>query len=120
MLLVCAALVAVGMLLVVDEVGVRVWGGKWHVHHLLHNGIGDGCLMCRLVRSFVAAGHGRFVQAFEYHWLGVVAFAFLLYEIGYRICAIVKNPKRLSQKVRRIHIASIICTIGAIVAAVVF
>ena len=119
LLLICAALVAVGVMLVVDEVGVRVWGFKWHIHHLLHNGIGDGCAMCRTVRSFVAVGHGQFVKAFQYHWLGVVVFVFLLYEIGYQMCAIVKHPKRLSLKTRRIHIASVVCLIGAI-AAVVF
>lgn len=120
MLLVCAAIIVAATLLVVDEIGVRIWGFKWHIHRFLHNDIGGGCAMCRLLRSFAAVGHGQISQAIQYHWLGVVMFAIVVCEIVYRSYAIIRHPKRISKKAGNLHVIALIFAMAAMVAAFVF
>jgi len=44
----------------------------------LHAVLGVKCPGCGLTRSFIAMAHGRFLTAFQHHWVGPFLFAYFV------------------------------------------
>lgn len=102
-LFVCLAILAVVFVFRVDELGLYLFGYKWPLHRLFHHPFGLKCALCGLTHSFYSLAHGDFQKAFQFHRLGPIIFAFILFQIPYRIWAIAIGPGEINKKLRRIN-----------------
>lgn len=91
-LAVCAGLVIASFVFDIDKLGIYLFGFKWPMTCFLHRVFGIKCALCGMSRSFVSMAHGNFANAFEFHHLGPVVFAYVVLQIPYRIWAIVRFP----------------------------
>ena len=98
----------------VDQLGLQVFGFKWPMHCALKHTFGVKCALCGVTHSLCATARGNIAQALEYHPLGPVLFGFIIFEIVYRMWAIVISPKRTSWIIRKLHTGLIVLIIVAI------
>lgn len=56
-----------------------------------------------MTRSLSALGHGELSKALGYHVLGPLVFAFIIFQIPYRIWVIAKTPKPANKTIRKSH-----------------
>ena len=102
-LVICAIIVVTSFTFHLDQIGVAIFGFKWHMHCFLNHFFGIKCALCGMTRSFCAFGHGNFSKSLEYHRLGPLFFSFIVLQIPYRMWAIVIRPKRIKAKIRKVH-----------------
>lgn len=113
-LVVCAAVVVGSSVFDADQLGLRLFGFKWPIHCALKHTLGVKCALCGITHSFCAMARGDIASAFGYHRLGPVLFAFIIFQIPYRIWAIAISPRRINAKIRKAHTALIAVVIAAI------
>ena len=95
-LVVCIVVITISMISQADDLGISVFGFKWHLHCINKHLLGINCALCGMTHSFCAIGHGEIARGFEYHRLGPVLFCFILFQIPYRIFAIAVKARRRS------------------------
>ena len=67
-----------------------------------------------MTRSFSTLGHGELSKALQYHALGPLVFGFIIFQIPYRIWALVKMPKLINKKIRISHAVFAVAVIFAV------
>lgn len=90
------------LLLQPSESGLSLFGFKWPLHCPLYDTFGIKCALCGLTRSFCVLTHSHFAQAFRLHFLGPLIFAFILFQIPYRISTITIRPRKMNIKLIKI------------------
>jgi len=68
-----------------------------------------------MTRSFSAIGRGEFAQALEFHRLGPLFFSFIVFQIPYRIWAIMITPKHINKRIRKCHVSFAVVVLAAII-----
>jgi hypothetical protein len=111
---VCAAVVVGSRIFEADQLGLQFFGFKWPLHCMLKHTFGVKCALCGITHSFCATARGDIVSAFGYHRLGPVLFGFIIFEIVYRMWAIIISPKRVGVIMRKAHVGLIAIIIIAI------
>ncbi len=112
-LLGCLAVIAAAALLGVrDERQVHLPQLSWTVPELCsyHVITGLDCPGCGMTRSFISLAHGRWLDAFHYHPLGAVLFAYLAAQVPFQAWQIFrirrgKRPLRADPLHRRLILA---------------
>ncbi len=97
-LIVCACVVAAAFTLDGDEIGVYFFGFELPMRCPLHQTIGMKCSLCGLTRSICLFAHGEFSQSFKLHPIGPAVFAFIVWQIPYRMWAIFIHPRQVNRK----------------------
>jgi hypothetical protein len=115
-LIICAIMVVGLRIIDVDQLGVHFFGFRWPIHCVLRHTFGVKCALCGMTHSLCAMARGNIAQALEYHPLGPVLFGFIIFEIVYRIWAIVVSPKRVGVIMRKAHLGLIVLVVCAIFA----
>jgi hypothetical protein len=105
---VCVALVVGSSVFNPDQLGVRLFGFKWPMHCALKHTLGVKCALCGITHSFCAMANGDLSSAVQYHRLGPMLFGFIIFEIVYRMWAILISPKRVSLIMRKTHTGLIV------------
>jgi len=70
---------------------------------MLRHTFGVKCALCGMTHSLCATARGELASAFAYHPLGPVLFGFIIFEIAYRMWAIVVSPKRVGWLIKKLH-----------------
>lgn len=104
-LLLCAAILVFSLLLQVKEGELYLFGFKWPHRCPLYEIVGIKCALCGLTRSFCSLAHGNLRQAQRFHNLGAAIFAFICFQIPYRIYGIIIHPKRMGKKLIKINLS---------------
>ncbi len=110
----CAAVVVGSRVFEADQLGMELFGFKWPLHCMLKHTFGVKCALCGITHSFCAMARGDIVSGFGYHRLGPVLFGFIIFEIVYRMWAIMISPKRVGLIIRKMHVGLISVIIIAI------
>ena len=110
----CAAVVVGFRFIDADQLGMELFGFKWPLHCVLKHMFGVKCALCGITHSFCAMARGELASAFGYHRLGPVLFGFIIFEIVYRMWAIIISPKRVGVIIRKMHVGLIAVIIIAI------
>ena len=108
------AILIASLLFQVNGTGLYLFGFKWPLNCLLYDTFGIKCALCGLTRSFCSLSHGNFAQALSLHFLGPPIFAFILFQIPYRIWVIIIHPKRMNRKLIKINLALAVTLLIAI------
>ncbi len=110
-LIAALAIVMLSRLVHVDVAGVYLLGIKWPIHCMLNHTFGIKCALCGITHSFAETAHGNLANAFEYHRIGPLLFAFTVLQIPYRIYALAISPRRINRKVKKMHMtfAVVVC-----------
>jgi hypothetical protein len=58
--------------------------------------------------------HGQFARAFNFHPLGPILFAFIVFQVPYRLWALMKFPKKIPPTLSKLNKYAIALTIIAI------
>ena len=95
-LIVCIVVLAASIVCQADELGISVFGLKWHLYCVSKHLLGIRCALCGMTHSFCAIGHGQLAKAFEYHRLGPILFCFILFQIPYRISLVTLKVRKKS------------------------
>lgn len=104
-LLLCVAILAGSLLFQLSEGELYLFGFKWPHRCLLYEIFGIKCALCGLTRSFCSLAHGNLRQAQRFHNLGAAIFAFICFQIPYRIYGIIIQPKRMGRKLTKINLS---------------
>ena len=91
------------LLLPTDKMASRHFGLRWNLYCFMNDVFGLEYASAGLTRSFSALCRGEFTQAFRYHHIGPILFAFIVMQIPYRTWAISAWPRAVPQKVRTVH-----------------
>jgi len=113
-LAVCAGLVVGLHIFEVDQLGVHFFGFRWPMHCVLRHTFGTKCALCGMTHSLCATARGDIASALKYHLLGPALFGFIIFEIVYRMWAIVVSPKRVGWLIRKLHTGLIVLVVVAI------
>ena len=97
----CGAILLTAFVFEAGELELRLLGWKWPMHCVLYHTFGIKCAFCGMSRSFIAMAGSQFQQAWHYHRLGAVLFAFILLQIPYRIWALIIYPKKAAGIIRK-------------------
>ena len=68
-------------------------------HRLFH----VECPGCGLTRSFVALAHGDWLRAYEFHRLGAVLYAYIVFLVVFHITGIAVGKRPMSVQLVRLH-----------------
>ena len=110
----CTAVVVGSRFIDADQLGIEFFGFRWPLHCALRDTFRVKCALCGITHSFCATARGDMASAFEYHRLGPVLFGFIIFEIVYRMWAIIISPKRVGFIMRKMHMVLIAVIIIAI------
>ncbi len=97
-LFVCVCVVAGAFMLDGDELGVYFFGFALPMRCPLHQAVGLKCSLCGLTRSICLFAHGNFLESFKLHAIGPAIFAFIIWQIPYRMWAIYIHPRPVNRK----------------------
>jgi hypothetical protein len=100
-LLVCVAVVSASLLLEPGRSGISVFGFKWPVRCFLYETFGVKCALCGLTRSVCSLAHGQFSASLKFHPVGAAVFAFICFQIPYRVHAIVIYPRKVDGRLTK-------------------
>jgi len=104
----CAAALALSLVLKPDAEGLSLWGYRWPWHCWLHDAFGIKCALCGLSRSFSSLAHGDIAASLRFHRLGPVVFALFCLQVPYRLYAIAIRPRRIGARWARLHVALVL------------
>ena len=113
-LLLCVAILTGSLLLQLNEGELYLFGFKWPHRCLLYETFGIKCALCGLTRSFCSLAHGNLRRALRLHNLGPLIFAFICFQIPYRIYALVIRPKKMNRKLTKINLSLTVMLFAAI------
>jgi hypothetical protein len=113
-LIVCIVVVAISMTCQTDDLGISIFGFKWHLHCMSKHLVGINCALCGMTHSFCAIGHGQLAKGFEYHRLGPVLFCFILFQIPYRMSLVALKVRRRSF-IKKANVYFAIVTLAALI-----
>ena len=102
-LILCVVLIAASYAFTLNYLGTHFFGIKWPVHCFLKHTFGIKCAFCGMTRSFTSMAHGQFQQAFNFHRLGPILFAFIAFQVPYRLWALIKFPKKIHPILRNLN-----------------
>jgi hypothetical protein len=110
-LVVCIVILALALLLQVNEAGLSLLGFKWPLQCFLHETFGIKCSLCGLTRSLIWMAHGNLQESIRLHHIGPAVFAFICLQIPYRIGAVTFFSEQLTKRWARVnlYIAVLIC-----------
>jgi hypothetical protein len=108
LLSICAAALALSLVLRPDADGLSLFGYPWPWHCWLHDTFGIKCALCGLSRSFCSLAHGDIVASLGFHPLGPVVFALFCLQIPYRLYALAVNPRTISARLTRVHVTLVL------------
>ena len=100
-LVICVLVIVTSYAVEVDDLGFYVFGFKWPLHCLLKHTFGIRCAPCGMTHSFSSVAKGDLSAAVGFHKLGPVLFAFIIFQVPYRIWAVMINPKRMGVGMRK-------------------
>lgn len=103
-LLCCLSLIAISFLVNLDRTASSIVGPKWHLRSLDQN-YQNTKTAFTLLQSMAMVAQGRFKRAFDRHPLGPIFFGFIIFEVLYRIYAMLKKGK-IAKDIRKIHFIS--------------
>ena len=104
-LLLCAAILVFSLLLHVKEGELYLFGFKWPHHCPLYEIVGIKCALCGLTRSFCSLAHGNLLASIRFHTLGPMFFAFICFQIPYRIYGVIIQPGKMNRKLIKINLS---------------
>lgn len=104
-ILLCAAVLFFSLLLQLKEGKLCLFGYKWPHRCPLYEIVGIKCALCGLTRSFCSLAHGNLLASIRFHALGAMFFAFICFQIPYRIYGIIIHPKRMGKKLIKINLS---------------
>ena len=110
----CVAVIAGSYAFTLNELGVRFFGFKWPVHCFLKHTFGIKCAFCGMTRAFTSTAHGQFSQAFQFHPIGPILFFLIVFQIPYRLWALLKFPKKMPLLLRILNKFAVLLTVIAI------
>lgn len=113
-LLLAAAIVIASLLFQRDDGRLYLFGFRWPHHCPLYETVGVKCALCGLTRSFCLLAHGNLLQALKFHTLGPAIFAFICFQIPYRIYSVAIRPKNVSRKLKKINLSLTMILLAAI------
>jgi hypothetical protein len=97
-LAICVFIIIGAFVLNGDEAGVYFFGFALPMQCPLHQAVGLKCSLCGLTRSVCLFAHGNFSQSFKLHAIGPAIFAFIVWQIPYRMWAIYVHPRQVNRK----------------------
>ncbi len=104
-LLLCAAILLFSLLLHVKEGELYLFGFKWPHRCPLYDIVGIKCALCGLTRSFCSLTHGNLLAGLKFHTVGPLFFAFICFQIPYRIYAVIIQPGKMNRKLIKINLS---------------
>lgn len=104
-LLLCAAVLFFSLLLQIKEGKLCLFGYKWPHRCPLYEIVGIKCALCGLTRSFCSLTHGNLIASIRFHTLGPLFFAFICFQIPYRIYAVIIQPVKMNIKLIKINLS---------------
>lgn len=104
-LLLCAAILIFSLLLETGEGKLYLFGFKWPHRCPLYETVGIRCALCGLTRSFSSLAHGDWHQSIKFHVLGPIIFAFICFQIPYRIYGIIVHPRVINRRLIKINLS---------------
>jgi len=104
-LLLCAVILFFSLLLQVKEGELYLFGFKWPHRCPLYEIVGIKCALCGLTRSFCSLAHGNLLASIRFHTLGLLIFAFICFQIPYRIYAVAIQPGKMNRKLIKINLS---------------
>ena len=104
-LLLCAAVLVLSLLLKIEEGDLHLFGFKWPHRCLLYEISGIKCALCGLTRSFCSLAHGNLLASRRFHTLGPMFFAFICFQIPYRIYGVIIHPRKMNRKLIKINLS---------------
>lgn len=113
-LILCVALIAASYAFTLNDLGVHFFGFKWHIHCFMKHTFGIKCAFCGMTHSFTSMAHGQFARAFDFHPIGPILFAFIVFQVPYRLWALMKFPKKNPLFIRMLNKYAIALIIIAI------
>jgi len=113
-LIVCACVVAAAFVLDGDEAGVYFFGFELPARCPLHQTVGMKCSLCGLTRSICLFAHGNFLESFKLHAIGPAIFAFIVWQIPYRMWAIYIHPRQVNKKLVMVNSAVFVILLAAV------
>ena len=107
----CIGILALALILKIDETGLTFFGFKWPLHCFLYETFGIKCALCGMTRSFSLMAHGNLLESIRLHHLGPAVFAFICLQIPYRIGAMTIFPEQFINRWTRVnlYIVVLIC-----------
>lgn len=113
-LIVCVCVVAAAFALDGDELGIYFFGFELPMRCPLHQTVGIKCSLCGLTRSICLFAHGDFSQSLKLHAIGPAIFAFIVWQIPYRMWAIFIHPRQVNRKLVTVNTAVFVILLAAI------
>jgi hypothetical protein len=72
------------------------------------------CSLCGLTRSICLFAHGNFLESFKLHAIGPAIFAFIVWQIPYRMWAIYIHPRQVNKKLVMVNSAVFVILLAAV------
>jgi len=104
-LLFCAAILVFSLLLYEEEGSLYLFGYKWPHRCPLYETLGIKCALCGLTHSFCSLAHGNWRQSINFHVLGPIIFAFICFQIPYRIYGIIIYPRAINRRLIKVNLS---------------
>ena len=104
-LMLCAVILLFSLLMQLKEGKLFLFGYKWPHRCPLYEIVGIKCALCGLTRSFCSLAHGNLLSSIRFHTLGPLFFAFICFQIPYRIYAVIIQPGKMSRKLIKINLS---------------
>jgi heme/copper-type cytochrome/quinol oxidase subunit 4 len=114
-LLACIILTYIAFTIPVDKVIKRQIGLRWHLYCFMDDFFGIKCASCALARSITAFTRGNFLKAFKYYQLGPLIIIYIIFQIPYRLYALIKIPKPLPKPILMLNALMTIALISLII-----
>jgi hypothetical protein len=104
-LLLCAAILLISLLMQLKEGKLFLFGYKWPHRCPLYEIVDIKCALCGLTRSFCSLAHGNLLAGLKLHTVGPLFFAFICFQIPYRIFAVIIQPGKMNRKLIKINLS---------------
>jgi hypothetical protein len=104
-LLLCAAILVFSLLLQIEDGELYLFGFKWPHRCVLYDIFGIKCALCGLTRSICSLVHGDWQQSLKFHILGPIIFAFICFQILYRIYGVIIHPRAINRRLIKINLS---------------
>jgi hypothetical protein len=110
----CGVIITGCFLFRADETGLFIFGYRWPLRCFLKETFGLKCALCGISRSLCLAAHGNLKAALSCHPVGPFIFAFVLWQLPYRIWLLKSNYDSADKVISRINLIAAIIILSAI------